>query len=129
MALLVFVTALVAGASDTVSSEIGKAFGRVTVLITSAQRVPPGTSGAVSLEGTAAGGAAAVALSLLAITLGLLPAGWLWLVVIAATAGSLCESVLGATCEASAVLDNDQLNFLNTALSALVAAGLARSLA
>ena len=54
-ALLAFTAALVAGASDTVASEIGKAWGRRTFLVTTLRPVPPGTSGAMSLEGTLAG--------------------------------------------------------------------------
>jgi uncharacterized protein (TIGR00297 family) len=127
--LLLFVTALVAGASDTVSSEIGKAFGGTTVLITTLRRVPPGTSGALSAEGTIAGVASAFVLALLAAGLGLVPPGSLWIVVVAATAGSVVESGLGATLEGPGVLDNDLLNFLNTAAAAGVAAVLARSLA
>ena len=61
-ALLVMVTALVAGASDTVASEIGKAWGRRTYLFPTFTRVRPGTPGAVSLEGTGAGLVSALAL-------------------------------------------------------------------
>jgi uncharacterized membrane protein len=50
------------------------------------------------------------------------------LVVLGATAGSLVESALGATLEGPGVLNNDVLNFLNTAVSALAATLLARSL-
>ena len=128
LALLTVVTALVAGASDTVASEIGKAFGRTTLLVTSLRRVPPGTSGALSVEGTVAGIAAAFALSVVAWAAGLLPAPWVWIVVVAVTIGSLVESTLGATLEAPGVLNNDVLNFLNTAVSAVVAGVLARSL-
>ena len=53
--LVALVAALATASFDTVSSEVGKAYGRVTVLITSLRRVPPGTEGAVSLEGTLAG--------------------------------------------------------------------------
>jgi uncharacterized protein (TIGR00297 family) len=45
--------------ADTVSSEVGKAYGRKTFLITTFQSVPAGTEGAVSLEGSLAGVAAA----------------------------------------------------------------------
>jgi uncharacterized protein (TIGR00297 family) len=45
--------------ADTVSSEVGKAYGRQTFLITTFQPVPAGTEGAVSLEGSLAGVAAA----------------------------------------------------------------------
>ena len=57
-----FVAALVAGGSDTIASEIGKAWGRRTWSITSLTHVPPGTSGAMSVEGTAAGVAGALGL-------------------------------------------------------------------
>ena len=53
--LLALTAALAAGGSDTVASEIGKAWGRSTFLVTSFGRVKPGTSGAMSLRGTAAG--------------------------------------------------------------------------
>jgi uncharacterized protein (TIGR00297 family) len=56
--------------ADTTSSEIGKAYGRTTYLITTLQRVPRGTEGAVSLEGTAAGAAAAAGLGGIAYALG-----------------------------------------------------------
>src|SRR5690606_15455592 len=65
-ALVAFVAAVIAGSSDTVSSEVGKAYGRRTWLVTSLRRVPPGTSGAVSSEGTAAGAAAALLLAAIA---------------------------------------------------------------
>ena len=121
LALLAFATALAAGGSDTMASEIGKAFGRHTVSITSLGRVPPGTSGAMSLEGTAAGIAGALALGAVAVALGLIARDTLGIVVVAATIGSLIESWLGATLEAPGILNNDMLNFINTASAALVA--------
>jgi uncharacterized protein (TIGR00297 family) len=117
-ALLAMVAALAAGASDTVASEIGKAWGRRTYLFPTFTRVRPGTSGAVSLEGTGAGIVTALALATLALALGLITERGLWFVTIAATAGSFVESSLGATLEASGTLDNDMLNFINTAVSA-----------
>ena len=120
-ARLAFVAALVAGGSDTIASEIGKAWGRLTWSITSLAHVPPGTSGAMSLEGTAAGLAGAVGLGIAAVALGLAPRAWLPAIVIGATAGSLLESWLGATLEAPGILNNDMLNFINTAAGAIVA--------
>ena len=73
-ALLALVAALTAGGSDTVASEIGKAWGRSTFLVTTLNRVPPGTPGAMSLEGTAAGVLAAVALAAVGVAFGLVPA-------------------------------------------------------
>jgi len=56
--------------ADTTSSEIGKAYGRTTYLVTTLQRVPRGTEGAVSAEGTAAGVAAAAVVAGMAVALG-----------------------------------------------------------
>ena len=116
-----FAAALAAGGSDTIASEIGKAWGRTTWLVTSLRRVPPGTSGAMSMEGTAAGIVGALALAAVAIAFGIVPYAALAPIVIAATAGALVESALGATLEAPGILNNDMLNFINTAIAALLA--------
>jgi uncharacterized protein (TIGR00297 family) len=120
-ALLVVVTALTAGASDTIASEIGKAWGRRTFLSIGFRLVPPGTSGAVSLEGTAAGIVAATALAMFAALTQLIDPQLVWIVVAAAFAGSVGESFLGATLEHPGILNNDQLNFINTAIAGGVA--------
>jgi uncharacterized protein (TIGR00297 family) len=115
------VAALTAGGSDTIASEIGKAWGRRTWSITSLRRVPPGTSGAMSVEGTAAGVAGAFALAAVGIGLGIAPPLALLPIVIGATLGALLESWLGATLEAPGILSNDMLNFINTAAAAALA--------
>ena len=124
-ARLAFVAALVAGGSDTIASEIGKAWGRTTWSITSLAGVAPGTSGAMSLEGTVAGVAGALGLAAAAAALGVVPSGGIWPIVIGATAGSLLERWLGATLEAPGILNNDMLNFINTAAAAGVTLALA----
>ena len=121
LALLAMTAALVAGASDTVASELGKAWGGRTFLPTTLRRVRPGTPGAMSVEGTTAGVLGAGLLAVVAAGLELTPWHWTWVVVVAATAGALVESLLAATLEASGVLDNDLLNFLNTAAAAAAA--------
>jgi uncharacterized protein (TIGR00297 family) len=120
-ARIAFVAALAAGGSDTVASEIGKAWGRRTILLTSLQRVPPGTSGAISAEGTVAGLIGALALSALGAAFGIIPFTVVPPVVIGATIGSFAESLLGSTLEPSGVLNNDVLNFLNTTIAAAAA--------
>jgi uncharacterized protein (TIGR00297 family) len=127
-ALLALTAALVAGSSDTVASEIGKAFGRRTFLPIGFRPVAPGTSGAMSLEGTVAGIAAAAALATVAMQVGLIANGLLLIVVIAATVASFIESGLGATLEGPRILNNDLLNFINTAAAAAVALLLASRL-
>jgi len=124
-ALLALAAALTAGGSDTVASEVGKAFGRSTFLVTTLGRVKPGTPGAMSLEGTAAGLVAALALGAAGVALGIIPATALFAVVIGATAGALVESALGATVEGPGILNNDMLNFINTAVAAVVAMAIA----
>ncbi|RPJ55816.1 MAG: DUF92 domain-containing protein, partial [Acidobacteria bacterium] len=124
-ALLVMVAALAAGASDTVASEIGKAWGRRTFLFPSLKPVRPGTSGAVSLEGTAAGLVAALGLSAIGLSLGLLKGNGLWYATAGATIGAFVESWLGATLETAGILDNDMLNFINTAVAAAAAIAIA----
>jgi uncharacterized protein (TIGR00297 family) len=120
-ALVALVASLAAGGSDTVASEIGKAWGRSTFLVTSFGRVKPGTPGAMSLEGTGAGLTAAFGLAAIGAAVGLIPASAIVSIVVAATAGALVESALGATLEGPGILNNDMLNFINTAVAASVA--------
>jgi uncharacterized protein (TIGR00297 family) len=118
-------TALIAGGSDTVASEIGKAWGRATFLVTTFARVEPGTPGAMSLEGTAAGLLAALALATFAARFGPLTGDLVPAVIAAATAGAFVESVLAATLEARGMVSNDALNVINTAVAAAVVLALA----
>jgi uncharacterized protein (TIGR00297 family) len=119
---LAYAASVATAAADTCSSEVGKAYGRRTFLITSFKPVAPGTEGAVSLEGTLGGlvGGALVA-SVGALT-GLY-SGWLAvsIVAIAGLLGSLAESVIGTVAEKRGWLDNDLLNALNTAIGGAIA--------
>jgi uncharacterized protein (TIGR00297 family) len=122
--LLAFVCAYATAAFDTVSSEVGQAFGGRPVLITTLRRVPPGTDGAVSFIGTLAGAAAALLVAGLAAALGLLAPERLGIVALAAFVGSTADSVLGATLEARGLMDNEAVNFSNTLIGALAGMGL-----
>ncbi len=106
---------------DTVSSEVGQAYGRTPVLITNFKRVPAGTDGAVSLEGTLTGLAASLLLSGIAWRIGLLTLPVAGIVVAASFAGATIESYLGATVERLDRLDNELVNFANTMIGALIA--------
>jgi uncharacterized protein (TIGR00297 family) len=64
---IAFVASFASKLGDTTSSEVGKAYGRTTYLVTTLQRVPRGTEGAVSAEGTAAGVVAAACMATLAL--------------------------------------------------------------
>jgi len=63
---------------------------------------------------------------LLGARLHLIPTSLVWAVVAGAIAGSLVESALAATLEAAGIVNNDVLNFLNTATGAIVAIVLMR---
>jgi len=118
LALLACVAALATAGSDTVASEIGKAYGRTTVQVTSLQRVPRGTVGAVSLEGTVAGIVSAAGLAAIGAWWGLVPWAAVPVVSAAASVASLIEGALGATLETRGILNNDTLNFVNAAIGA-----------
>ena len=115
---LALVAALVTAGSDTVASEVGKAYGRTTWILTSLRRVPPGTTGAISLEGTLAGVAAAALLAGIGAAMELIPMSTVLLVTIVATVASMIEGVIGATIEARGMLTNDAVNFVNSAIGA-----------
>lgn len=123
-AWLALVAALTAGAADTVASEIGKAWGRRTFLVVGFRPVPPGTPGAISLEGTGANVVAAFGLAGLAAAVGLIAAAAVPAVIIAAVAGAFVESALAATLEEPGILNNDLLNFINTAVAVAVVLGI-----
>ena len=113
--------ALAEAAADTVSSEIGQAVGGTPRLVTRWAEVSPGTDGAVTVAGTAAGIGAALAVA--AVLAFAAPLGWHGFVVCAtaAIAGTFADSLLGATLERRGFIGNNGVNFLST----LVAAGLA----
>lgn len=125
-ALLGAVAALTAGSSDTVASEIGKAWGRRTFSLVTFSTVRPGTSGAMSMEGTGAGIAASLVLASIGAALGLIAPSLIWCVVAGAFAGSLAESLLSSRLEGPGILNNDALNFINTLVGAIVAIVIAR---
>jgi uncharacterized protein (TIGR00297 family) len=111
--------------SDTSASEVGKAYGRTTYLITTLQPVPRGTEGAVSLEGTLAGVVGSLLLSLVAYGLGLITPIGIAICLLAAFIATNIESLIGATVqEKNAWLTNELVNFINTAIGAVVAIGL-----
>jgi uncharacterized protein (TIGR00297 family) len=122
--LLALAGAFATAAFDTVSSEVGKAFGRTTYLVTTFRRVARGTDGAVSLEGTLAGVAAAAIVGAIGFAGDLYTASGIAIVVLAAFVATTLESVVGATLEKRGLLDNDAVNFLCSLAGALAAAAL-----
>lgn len=142
--------ALAASSGDTWATEIGTLHGGTPRSLFTLRRVVPGTSGGVSVAGTAAmvAGAAFVAVLGLLFGVGAMPVA----VTVGGIAGAIADSVLGATvqerrwcptcsmeseqlvhtCGAPTViaggityLDNDAVNFLSTVAGGAVAALLA----
>jgi uncharacterized protein (TIGR00297 family) len=115
--------------ADTVSSEVGKAYGRKTFLITTFQSVPAGTEGAVSLEGSLAGVAAAAGMAGLAWGIGGEWVGespfWLGICWLAGILATLAESWMGVVLQPRlAWMTNEVVNSIQTTLAALLAVGL-----
>ncbi|KAL0311359.1 UNVERIFIED_CONTAM: protein VTE6, chloroplastic [Sesamum angustifolium] len=86
-----FVASFCTKLSDTVSSEIGKAYGRTTYLVTTFKIVPRGTEGAVSTEGTVAGLLASILLASVGCIMGEINAPEAVICVIASQIANLAE--------------------------------------
>jgi uncharacterized protein (TIGR00297 family) len=115
--------------ADTCGTEIGKAYGQRTFLITTLKAVPRGTEGAVSLEGTVAGVIGSILLAALACAVGLITPIGIVLCAIAAFVATNIESLIGATIEGKfGWLTHDVVNVLNTLIGAIVAILLALTL-
>ena len=120
-----FVASLSTKLSDTTATEIGKAYGQRTFLITTLRPVPRGTEGAVSLEGTLAGIVGSVALAAVAWGLGLISLLGVGICAIAAFIATTIESLIGATIEEKLNwLTHDLVNIINTTIGAAAAIGL-----
>jgi uncharacterized protein (TIGR00297 family) len=127
LAYLMGIASLATATADTTASEIGQLIGRRAFLPLSLRRVPVGTEGAISIEGTLAGlaGGFAVALAgVRAMHYGLdLDPGWLAIALITACAflGSYLESIAGSwNRKRISPVPNGVLNFFNTAAGALL---------
>jgi uncharacterized protein (TIGR00297 family) len=128
--LIGFAASFAAKLADTCGSEIGKRWGRHTLLITSLRPVPPGTEGAISAEGTAASLAGSALMALVMLQLGLLQGAPAWALVTAVgLLATLIESLIGATLQRRCSwLSNELVNALQTLIAALLAMGLALAL-
>ncbi|MGJ5632206.1 TIGR00297 family protein [Nostoc sp. CALU 1950] len=120
--LLGYVASFSTKLADTTASEVGKAYGKSTFLITTLQPVPRGTEGAISLEGTLAGIVASVAIAFIGWGVGLIDLlGVAWCVLAAFIATNL-ESVIGATLQSKYTwLTNEVVNIFNTLIGAIAA--------
>lgn len=119
-----FVASFCTKLSDTVSSEIGKAYGRTTYLVTTFKVVPRGTEGAVSLEGTFAGVLAAILLASSGSLLDQISTLEAVICVLAAQIANFGESLIGASLqdkEGFGWLNNDVVNVINISIGSILA--------
>lgn len=126
--LFVFTGSLATALSDTLSSEVGGVYDNPR-LITTLERVDPGTDGGVTWQGEVAGVVGAGVMAVLS--------NWLFadvgatgaLVIVGAGIGGMTvDSLLGATVEGE-WLGNQSVNFLATLSGGLIAGALAIALA
>ena len=127
--ILGYIASLSTKLADTFASEIGKAYGQTTFLITTVRPVPRGTEGAISLEGTVASIVGGLLLSFFAYYIvGLLPSIKCVVVsTVAAFIATMIESVIGATLQGKkgmSWMTNEVVNFINTVIGAIVAMSL-----
>lgn len=126
--LVGFAASFSAKLADTCGSEIGKRWGRTTLLITTLRPVPPGTEGAVSAEGTGASLLGGAVMAALMAALGLIQGWETWLLVsLVALLATLIESGIGAGLQRRwGWLSNELVNAVQTTIAALLAIALWR---
>jgi uncharacterized protein (TIGR00297 family) len=124
--LLGYVASFSTKLADTTASEVGKAYGKSTFLITTLKPVPRGTEGAVSLEGTLAGIVGGVTICLVAYSVGMITIEGVIICTIASFIATNLESVIGATLQSQLDwLSNELVNVINTIIGAVVAIAIA----
>ncbi|HUR80357.1 MAG TPA: DUF92 domain-containing protein [Thermoanaerobaculia bacterium] len=120
------IASLATAAADTTASEIGQLIGKRAFLPLTLRRVPVGTEGAISIEGTIAGlagGAVVAAAGVLSLHYGLMRTnlGAILFITAAAFLGSYIESIAGSwNRKQERPVPNGVLNFFNTAVGAIL---------
>lgn len=123
--LVAFLGAVATAAGDTLASEIGQTYQGMPVMITTLERVPPGTDGAVSLLGIIACLGGSMAISGWAYASGMLAnLALLGVVILGGFLGTNLDSLLGATLQREGVLSNSGVNLVATTGGGVIAAAL-----
>jgi uncharacterized protein (TIGR00297 family) len=151
-AWVMFAAAIATVTADTWATEVGVLSKRKPILITTGKSVAPGTSGGVSLLGSAVALAASLSIAIIAWFFGMTSLAIIPLIAFAGLLGSFIDSFTGATVQAIYYcpkckketerhplhycgtqttlhhgwrwLDNDWVNFLSSLFAALIAAAL-----
>ena len=116
-----FIGAIATATSDTLASEIG-VLDQNPRLITTFQKVDPGTNGAVSTLGTAVGIFGAAIIGIASYLLGIMsnPLIAITVAIISGTVGCFMDSILGALFENRGLITNEHVNLFATIVGALV---------
>ena len=116
-----FIGAIATATADTLASEIG-VLDPHPRLITTLQKVDPGTNGAVSPLGAAVAIVGAAIIGIAAFFLGIVsnPLSVIVVSVISGTVGCFMDSILGALFENRGYITNEHVNLLATIVGAIV---------
>jgi uncharacterized protein (TIGR00297 family) len=119
--IMMCLAAMVEATADTVSSEIGQAFGGRPVMLLTLQRVHPGADGAVTLLGSLSGIAGGAFVALVGMWALRLTPSQTAIALLAGVCGLFFDSLLGATVERRGWMGNDLVNFSSTLFAAALA--------
>ena len=116
-----FIGAIATATADTLGSEIGVLDAHPR-LITTFQKVDPGTNGAVSVLGTVVGMVGAAIIGIVAFLLGIMPdpVAAILVAVVSGTLGCFMDSILGALFENRRLMTNEHVNLIATIVGAII---------
>ena len=116
-----FIGAIATATADTLASEIG-VLDHHPRLITTLQKVDPGTNGAVSPLGTGIAILGAAIIGIASFLLVIVPNPWsaILVAIVSGTVGCFFDSILGALFENKGWLTNEHVNLFATIVGALV---------